>query len=62
MEKIVGHIVVEFEEDGGLVCYRFTTLIDEALQKETNKDLHDKVLKNVRDLHNIIYEVLDREE
>lgn len=56
----IGEIQIVYEDEGGAVAYGFTKSIDDIIQLDTNKDLHDRILANVAELHDIICDLSER--
>lgn len=57
----IGEIVIDMKGDYGDVAYRLTKPYNEDFLKESNKDLYERLIANVDDLHSIIYDLLNRE-
>lgn len=57
----IGEIFIELNGDYGDVAYRLTKPYNEDFLKESNKDLYERLIANVNDLHSIIYDLLNRE-
>lgn len=57
----IGEILIDFDGDDGSLVYRLTTQYNEGFLKESNKDLYERLIANLDDLHSIIYDLLNRE-
>jgi hypothetical protein len=57
----VGEILIDFDGEDGSLVYRLTKPYNEDFLKESNKDLYERLIANVDDLHSIIYDLLNRE-
>lgn len=58
----IGEILVDFDGEEGSIVYRLTENLNDAILKETNKDLLDRIESNISDLQSIIYDLLERGE
>lgn len=57
----IGEILIDFDGDDGSLVYRLTEQYNEGFLKESNKDLYERLIANLDDLHSIIYDLLNRE-
>ena len=62
MEQInIGEILIDFEDkEEGVIVYRLNRAYMEDFDKTENADLHERMIKNATDFHNIIAELLER--
>ena len=58
----IGEILIDFDGEEGSIVYRLTENLNDAILKETNKDLLDRIESNISDLQDIIYDLLERGE
>ena len=62
MEQInIGEILIDFDDnEEGVIVYRLKKAYMEDFEKPENADLHERMIKNATDFHNIIAELLER--